>query len=277
MTSAGGDVRLETSGAVAELVLDSAPVNALTTGFLASWNAALDGIGPPAPAGPPVGTGQRVRALVVRSALANTFVAGGDLRLLAAGAPAELKAYVLAVQRAFGRLSELPIPVICAIDGHCLGGGLELALAADIVVATPRSSFGLPEARLGILPAAGGLHRLVRRTGEGTARRLMLTGQRIDGQRAAALGIVNDLAEPGGCLTHSRALARRPGLAAAGRGHGHQGADEHRFGPHHGRRAGRGTGQLGADPRQRRDPRRADRRARAQRRPRPEHRTGSTR
>jgi enoyl-CoA hydratase/carnithine racemase len=74
-------------------------------------------------------------------------------------------------------------------------------------VATPRSSFGLPEARLGILPAAGGLHRLVRRTGEGTARRLMLTGQRIDGQRAAALGIVDDLAEPGGCLAHARALA----------------------------------------------------------------------
>lgn len=195
MSSASGSVRLETSGGIAELILDSAPVNALTADFLASWNAALDSLGP-------LG-----RALVVRSALEKTFVAGGDLRLLASGAPAELKAYVSSVQRAFGRLSELPIPVICAIDGHCLGGGLELALAADIVVATPRSSFGLPEARLGILPAAGGLHRLVRRVGEGTSRRLMLTGQRIDAQRASALGIVDDLVEPAGCLAHARALA----------------------------------------------------------------------
>jgi enoyl-CoA hydratase/carnithine racemase len=188
-------VRVVYTGPVAELVLDSAPVNALTSEFLQSWNAALDSL---------AGV---TRSVLVRSELPGTFMAGGDLALLDTGSPAELADYVTSLQRAFTRLAQLPVPVVCLVEGHCLGGGLELALAADIIVATSRATFGFPEARLGILPAAGGVHRLVRRVGEGTSRRLMLTGQRIDAARAHQLGVVDDLVEADGGLDHTRALA----------------------------------------------------------------------
>jgi enoyl-CoA hydratase/carnithine racemase len=86
-------------------------------------------------------------------------------------------------------------PVIAAVDGYCLGGGLEWALRCDIRIATPRSSFGLPEPRWGSL-AGYGLHHLSRLVGAGDALHLQLTGDRIDGERALRIGLVQELVEP---------------------------------------------------------------------------------
>jgi E-phenylitaconyl-CoA hydratase len=97
-------------------------------------------------------------------------------------------------------------PVIAAIDGYCLGGGLEWALRCDIRIATPRSSFGLPEPRWGSL-AGYGLHHLSRFVGAGDALYMQLTGERIDAERALRIGLVQELVEPDGLHDRARAVA----------------------------------------------------------------------
>lgn len=93
----------------------------------------------------------------------------------------------------FDRIAALPLPVIAAIHGAALGGGLELALACDLRVAAADAFFGLPETQLGLLPAAGGLARLPRVVGDARARELVFTGRRIDAETAARYGLVHDV------------------------------------------------------------------------------------
>ena len=90
----------------------------------------------------------------------------------------------------------LPQPTVAAITGYCLGGGLELALAADIRIADPAADFGFPEVGIGILPSSGGLTRIVRAVGEGRARDLVLRGRRFDARQAEQWGIVSEIACP---------------------------------------------------------------------------------
>ncbi|MEV6602294.1 enoyl-CoA-hydratase DpgD [Actinoplanes sp. NPDC051346] len=103
-------------------------------------------------------------------------------------------------QPGWPRLTErfdLSKPVIARVNGYALGGGFELALACDLVVAAEHASFGLPEARLGLVPGAGGVFRLVRQTPLKTAMGYLLTGRRLPAHRAMALGLINDVARPG--------------------------------------------------------------------------------
>ncbi|GAA1918980.1 enoyl-CoA hydratase/isomerase family protein [Microbacterium aoyamense] len=110
---------------------------------------------------------------------------------------------------AFIRVNELPMPVIAALDGYALGGGAELALAADLRVATPRLRFGNPETGLGIMPAAGATWRLREIVGEARASELLLTGRILDADEALAWGIVASLHEPDGLLDAAHTLADR--------------------------------------------------------------------
>lgn len=96
----------------------------------------------------------------------------------------------------FDALAALPQPSVAVLEGPAVGGGLELALACDLRIASGTALIGLPEARLGNLPSWGGLDRLVRTAGEGTARRLLMTGAMVDGWQAERLGVVTDVAEP---------------------------------------------------------------------------------
>lgn len=100
-------------------------------------------------------------------------------------------------QEVLNRLDGLGMPTVAAIDGHALGGGLEVALACDFRFATPDSQLGLPEIDLGMLPAWGGLHRLPQLVGQNTAKDLLLTGRRVDGVEAAELGLVDTVPEDG--------------------------------------------------------------------------------
>ena len=88
------------------------------------------------------------------------------------------------------------MPVIAAVGGFCLGGGMELALACDIIVASERAKFGQPEVNLGIIPGFGGTQRLIHRAGLGTARRLCLTGDMIAANEAMTLGLIDKLVAP---------------------------------------------------------------------------------
>lgn len=111
----------------------------------------------------------------------------------------------------FHRIAELPMPVIAAVDGYALGGGLELALAADFRVATGRAKFGQPEVGLGIMAAAGGTWRLRAAVGESLAREILLAGRILDGEEALNHQLVTALAEPDALEDEAFALAGRIG------------------------------------------------------------------
>jgi enoyl-CoA hydratase/carnithine racemase len=103
---------------------------------------------------------------------------------------ARMVAFVREIQRVFARLERLPQVSIAEIGGAALGGGLELALACDLRIAAAQARLGLPEARLGLVPGAGGTQRLTRLVGEALAKRLILGAETVTGDEAAALGLV---------------------------------------------------------------------------------------
>ena len=109
----------------------------------------------------------------------------------------------------FSRIAALPMPVIAALDGYALGGGAELAYAADLRIGTPRLRIGNPETGLGIIAAAGALWRLPRLVGLPLATELVLTGRILTGEEALAAGLVSDLFEPAELLDAAHALADR--------------------------------------------------------------------
>lgn len=109
----------------------------------------------------------------------------------------------------FSRLAKLPMPVIAAIDGYALGGGLELALAADFRIATNRVKLGQPETNLGIIAGAGALWRLTQIVGEPVAKEIVLAGRILDAQEASQLHLVNEVCEPDQLMDRARKLAER--------------------------------------------------------------------
>jgi enoyl-CoA hydratase/carnithine racemase len=144
----------------------------------------------------------------------DVFAAGADIEEIAAASPEQNLAYNSRLRAAVDALAALPVPSIAAVNGHAVGGGLELALACTLRVASAKARLGMPEARLGIIPATGGLARLPRLIGRAAAARLLLTGDLLSGEEAAEAGIV-DLAVPAGDLgSEARALAARIAAAA---------------------------------------------------------------
>lgn len=137
-----------------------------------------------------------IGALIITGAGDKAFVAGADIRELEAldGVYAG-REMSLAGQDVMTQISNLPFPVIAAIGGFALGGGLELALACDVRVASPRARLGLPEVSLGLIPGFGGTQRLARLIGAGRALDLMLTGRQVDAAEALSLGLVNYVAD----------------------------------------------------------------------------------
>jgi enoyl-CoA hydratase/carnithine racemase len=186
-------IRLSDDDGLAHLVMDYAPVNQFNTGFLEEIRtavASLDG---------------STRALVISSAVPGVFAAGGDLGWMASATVEEQLPFVDLCQRTYGAFEQVACPTVAAIDGHCLGGGLELALCCDIRVAGESARLGLPEATIGLIAGAGGTQRLVRAAGQGVARDMLLTGLRITGSQAGAWGIVSRVVPDG--TAEARALA----------------------------------------------------------------------
>jgi enoyl-CoA hydratase len=149
-----------------------------------------------------------VRAVIVTGAGEKAFVAGADIAELAQMGPIDGVEVSRAGQATFRMLEQLPKPVICAVNGFALGGGLELALACHVRIASARAKFGLPEVKLGIIPGYGGTVRLPRLVGRGRALEMMLTGEMIDAEEAYRIGLVNRVVEPGTVLEAARAMAR---------------------------------------------------------------------
>jgi enoyl-CoA hydratase/carnithine racemase len=164
---------------------------------------------------------ERVRgsACVVLTGGRRAFSAGADVGELRDREPASILAYYRDTGAVYEQVAALPQPTIAAIAGHCLGGGLELALACDFRVADATASFGFPEVGLGILPSSGGTHRLARLVGTSRAKELVLLRERFGADEALALGLVTEAVEQGQALERSLELAERlaalPALAVS--------------------------------------------------------------
>jgi enoyl-CoA hydratase len=134
-----------------------------------------------------------IRVLVLSGEGGKAFVAGADVGELESLDPESAEALSRTIAKMHRALRDAPFITIAAVRGWCLGGGFELALACDLVVAAEDAQFALPEIRLGIVPGGGGLARLIRAAGAATARAMALTGQTIDARRAYDLGIVSEV------------------------------------------------------------------------------------
>src|SRR6266568_4403109 len=140
-----------------------------------------------------VGTDRRVRAVVLTAAGERAFCVGADLKERAA----------------FGALLGLPQPVIAAVHGYALGGGCELALSCDLIVADETAIFGLPETTVGLVPGGGGTQLALRRLGPGRAADLVLTGRQIDAVQAERIGLADRIAPAGAAAECALGLARQ--------------------------------------------------------------------
>lgn len=146
---------------------------------------------------------------VVLTGAGPSFSAGADLAELSRDDPTAILAYYRDAGAVYERFAALTQPTIAAIGGYCLGGGLELALAADFRVAEESAVFGLPEVALGIVPSAGGLHRLARLAGPARAKELMLLHERFGATEARAFGLVTEVVPDGRALERALELAGR--------------------------------------------------------------------
>jgi len=149
---------------------------------------------------------ENVRSVIVTGAGDKAFVAGADIAEFEGRSPVD-QWRVMKSPSIFDAVERLPKPVIAAVNGYCLGGGMELALVCDIRIASSSAKFGQPEVNLGIIPGGGGTQRLPRIVGLGAALRLILSGEIIAADEALRLRLVEEVAEPAKLLDRATELA----------------------------------------------------------------------
>lgn len=176
-------ISLDRRGRVAVLTMGRAPVNAFDATFLDAFAAALDAV-----------EAEETAVLHLRSSQ-KAFSAGADIKMMrttfaAPDCGERMLVHVTAMQALFDRIEASPFVTVAEIATSALGGGFELALATDLRVAAHGAKLGLPEARIGLLPGAGGTQRLTRLVGEGIAKRIILGCDMVDGTTAERLGLV---------------------------------------------------------------------------------------
>jgi enoyl-CoA hydratase/carnithine racemase len=201
MSEPEGPVRVTVADGVATVLVDSPPVNAMGA-------AVIDGLGEAAAR---VGPDHDVRVVVLAGAGTKAFLAGADIAEFQAlrAEPGAMAAHSTRARAVFDAWQALPQPLIAAVQASAVGGGLELALVCDLIVADPAARFGLPEVKLGLIPGGGGTQRLPARIGPAAAKELLFLGSLVDAERALALGLVNRVSEPGGAVAAAQELAAR--------------------------------------------------------------------
>jgi enoyl-CoA hydratase len=181
---------------VAVLTLARPPVNALSRAVFAELEATMAEL-----------NGRNdVRAVVITGG-ERLFSAGVDIKELRAAPPSDAIPRNTWFQRVYMSIDRGRLPVVAAVNGYAMGGGCELAMSCDIRVAAEDASFAVPEINLGGLPGIGGMQRLQRLVGPGKSRQLVLTGAPISGVEAHRIGLVDELAPPGGAIEVAKRLA----------------------------------------------------------------------
>ncbi|WP_307818454.1 enoyl-CoA hydratase-related protein [Streptomyces sp. MBT62] len=191
-------IRLDTDGPVVTLRLDNPPMNAFDSLQREELSARVRELA----------DSPSVRAVVLYGG-ERLFAAGADIKALAAMGPEEIRGWNRALQRTFDEVARLPMPVIAAVTGYALGGGMELALAADYRVAAEDAIFAQPEVQLGIMPGSGGTQRLARLIGPPRAKNLLMTGRRVKADEALRLGLVDEVVPVGDALKAAQTYARQ--------------------------------------------------------------------
>jgi len=196
----------QTADGVIELVLDRAPCNEIasaTLGELEEFTAALPGLH------------KTSHALIISSARSEGFCAGADLRELyhrsqalpAADRLAAVRDFLVRIHRVANTIDAAPLTTIAAVHGVTFGGGFELALLCDLIVADKTARFCFPELRLGLIPGFGGIPRLKRDVGNAVVRDLLLTGRSFNVTKAQGAGLVSQVVAEGDALQVARATA----------------------------------------------------------------------
>jgi len=190
-------IRVETAERVATITIDRPEKrNALNGQVRREIVAALDALQ----------ADDAVRVVVITGAGEKAFIAGADIGEFAERTPLEQRA-AMEGRGVFNAIAHFPKPVIASINGYCLGGGCELALACDIRIAARSARLGQPEVNLGILPGGGGTQRLPRLVGFGRAMRLILTGELIVAEEAERIGLVDVLVDDDALADRTAELA----------------------------------------------------------------------
>ena len=196
-TTTGSMLSCTIDGAVATLVINRPPANTLTPELLAELGAVIQ----------QMAKDDAVK-VVLLTGTGRFFIAGADIRLLASiPSSREGEAIALQGQAILNQIEALEKPVIAAINGICLGGGLELAMCCHIRLAAEGSRLGQPEINLGIMPGFGGTQRLPRIVGQSKAMELILTGDPISAQEAKSIGLVSQVVSPEDLLRQAQGLA----------------------------------------------------------------------
>jgi enoyl-CoA hydratase len=202
----GEFVRVETDQSVATIRLDRPPMNAL--------NAQVQG--EIAAAAAQVGQDPAIRAVILYGG-EKVFAAGADIKEMAEASYGQMAADTRRLQDSFTAVAKIPKPVVAAVTGYALGGGLELALCADFRVAGEKAQVGQPEILLGVIPGAGGTQRLPRLVGPARAKDIVYTGRFVPAQEALAIGLVDRVVPDADVYQAARDLVSRyaAGPAAA--------------------------------------------------------------
>jgi len=200
MTASGGVRLCRQADGIAEVVLDRpAAMNALSTAMLVELTAHLTA----------VAADPSARAVVLSATGERAFCVGADLKERAAMTDAQVMSQRPTFRAAFGALLALPQPVIAAVHGFALGGGCELALSCDVIVADETAVLGLPETTVGLVPGCGGTQLLARRIGPGRAADLIFSGRRVRAEEAARIGLADRLVPAGQARESASELARQ--------------------------------------------------------------------
>lgn len=202
----GKTLRWEWRDGIIELTLDHEPANEIGTAMVTELEKFVAGFGVLAP---------ETSACIIASGRKSVFSAGGDLRELyrqAASVPQTerrkgIRSFLERIHAVLNAVDAAPFVTIAAVHGACLGGGLELALACDILIADKMARFAFPELRLGFIPGFGGIPRLRRDLGNAFVRDLLFTGRTVNATRAQAVGLVAQLAGEGQALSIARSNA----------------------------------------------------------------------
>lgn len=191
-------VRHGEGGFVAELVLDRPEaMNAVSTGMARALGAATA----------QVSSDLTVRAVVITSSHERAFCVGADLKERNTVTDAELRAQRPVTRAAYASVFAMPVPAIAAVDGYALGGGLEIALGCDLIVAGEGAVVGLPEVAVGVIPGGGGTQLLTRRVGWSRAASLIFTARRLSAHEARELAVVDEVVAAGSARTRALEIA----------------------------------------------------------------------
>lgn len=193
-------VQVDADGAVAIVTINHPPVNALSAKLLEELEAEIERLD----------EDESTRAIVIRGAGERAFVAGADISEFPSlrESPPEGGGSARGIQRLGARMDAARTPIVAAIHGYCLGGGLELAMACDIRVAAENAQLGQPEIKLGLIPGGGGTQRLPRLVGHGRALLLNLSGDPISGSQAYEWGLVERIVPAAELMDAALEIAR---------------------------------------------------------------------